>query len=100
MSLLLWAADGDTADANKNHTVTMRMHDGGSFAISVGTYPVKIKIDPAEGKTIGSIMLGDTDITTLLDANGCITLNDPDNAGTAVSADTTITVTYSESTQL
>ena len=70
LSLPLWAADGDTAEANKNHTVTMRMHDGGSFAISVGNEPVRIKIVPAESKTIGAIMLGDNDITSLLDADG------------------------------
>ena len=100
LSLSLRAADSETLRGNTVlYAVTVQMHDGGSFTIQVGTEPVKIKITPDETKTIDSIKLGETDITAMLNADGTITLNAPDNEATAITADTIITVTYSSTAQ-
>lgn len=100
LSLSLRAADSETPEGSAIlYAVTVQMHDGGSFTIKVGTDPVKIKITPDQTKTISSIMLGDTDITALLDADGNITLNAPGNESLTITADTIITVTYSSTEQ-
>lgn len=94
LSQPLMASDSDMG--NNSYAVTVQMHSGGRFTVAVGSDPVKIKIVCAEDRTIGSVMLGDIDITAQLDDDGCLTLNDPDNADTAVTADNAITITYSE----
>lgn len=87
-------ATGSAATAG--YTVTVQMHEGGRFSIAIGSEPVKIKIVCADGKTIGSVMLGEIDLTTQLDDDGCLTLNNPENADTAITSDSIITITYSE----
>lgn len=99
LPLQLIASDSNTTVSYNNHTVTVQMHDGGNFSIAVGSDPVKIRIVCAEGKTIGSVMLGELDITARLDDDGCLTLNNPDNADTAITSDSVITITYSETAQ-
>lgn len=99
LSLPLMATDSDATVSSDSHTVTVQMHDGGTFSIIVGNEPVKIKIVCAEGKTIGSVMLGDVDITAQLDDEGYLILNNPDNADTAVTSDSFITIIYSEPAQ-
>lgn len=96
LSLQLMATDCDATVSGNSHTVTVQMHDGGRFSIAVGSEPVKVKIVCADGKTISSVMLGDIDITAQLDDDGCLTLNNPDNADTAITSDCAITITYSE----
>lgn len=99
LSLPLTATDSDATVSYNSHTVTVQMHDGGRFSIAVGPEPVKIKIVCADGKTIGSVMLGDIDLTAQLDDDNCLTLNNPDNADTAITSDNVITITYSEPSQ-
>lgn len=99
LSLKLMATDSDATFGNNSYTVTVQMHDGGNFSIVVGSDPVKIRIVCAEGKTIGSVMLGELDITARLDDDGCLTLNNPDYADTAITSDCVITITYSEPAQ-
>lgn len=99
LSLPLMATDSDATVSYNSYTVTVQMHDGGRFSIAVGSEPVKIKIVCAEGKTIGSVMLGDIDLTTQLDDDNCLTLNNPDNADTAITSDSFITIIYSEPAQ-
>lgn len=99
LSLPLMASDSDAALSDNSHTVTVRMHQGGIFTITVGSDPVRIKINCAEGKTVSSVMLGEVDITARLDNDGYLTLNNPDNADTAITSDNVITITYSEPAQ-
>lgn len=99
LSLPLMATDSNATVSSDSHTVTVQMHDGGRFSIKVGNEPVKIKIVCAEGKTIGSVMLGDIDLTAQLDDDNCLTLNNPDNADTAITSDSFITIIYSEPAQ-
>lgn len=94
LSSPLFAADSDTTSGTNCYAVTVKMHEGGTFTVNVGSEPVKIKIDCAEGKTISAIKLGETDITSLLNEDGIIIINDPDNEATAITADATITVTF------
>lgn len=99
LSLPLMATDSDATVGYDSHLVTVQMHEGGMFTIAVGSDPVKIKITSAEGKTISSVMLGDIDITPQIDDDGYLTLNNPDNADTAITSDNTIIITYSEPAQ-
>lgn len=99
LPLPLIASDSNTTVSYNNHTVTVQMHDGGNFSIAVGSDPVKIKIVCAEGKTVGSVMLNDIDLTGRLDDDGCLTLNNPDYADTAITSDCVITINYSEPAQ-
>lgn len=99
LSLPWLQARSNDAVPENTYAVTVKMHDGGTFTVAVGSEPVKIKIACAEGKTISAVILGETDITASLDADGCVTLNDPANADTAITADTTITLTCSDSPQ-
>ncbi|MDO5395723.1 MAG: hypothetical protein Q4F07_07145 [Bacteroidales bacterium] len=99
LSLPWLEARSNDAVPENTYAVTVKMHDGGTFTVAVGSEPVKIKIAGAGSKTIGAVMLGDTEITALLDSDGCITLNDADNPGTAITADTTITITFTETPQ-
>lgn len=99
LPLPLIASDSNTTVSYNNHTVTVQMHDGGKFSIAVGSDPVKIKIVCAEGKTVGSVMLNDIDLTAQLDGDGYLTLNNPDNADTAITSDSVITINYSEPAQ-
>lgn len=96
LSLPLMATD---SAATAGYTVTVQMHEGGRFSIAIGSDPVKIKIVCSEGKTISSVMLGNIDLTAQLDDDGILTLNDPNNADTAVTSDNVITITYSEPAQ-
>lgn len=96
LSLPLMATDCDATVSGNSHTVTVQMHEGGRFSIAIGSEPVKIKIVCADGKTIGSVMLGEIDLTTQLDDDGCLTLNNPENTDTAITSDSIITITYSE----
>lgn len=97
MGLPLMATDYDTTVSYSSHTVTVQMHEGGSFTIAIGSEPVKIKIVCTEGKTIGSVMLEGIDLTAQLDDDGCLTLNNPDNADTTITSDSVITITYTKS---
>lgn len=99
LSLPLTATDSDATVSYNSHTVTVQMHDGGRFSIAVGSEPVKIKIVCADGKTIGSVMLGDIDLTAQLDDDSCLTLNNPDNADTAITSDSVILIIYSKPAQ-
>lgn len=99
LSLPLMATDSNATVSSDSHTVTVQMHDGGTFSINVGDEPVKIKIVCTDGKTIGSVMLGDIDLTARLDDEGYLTLNNPDNADTAITSDSFITIIYSEPAQ-
>lgn len=99
LSLPLMATDSNATVSSDSHTVTVQMHDGGTFSINVGDEPVKIKIVCTDGKTIGSVMLGDIDLTARLDDEGYLTLNNPDNADTAITSDSIITIIYSEPAQ-
>lgn len=99
MGLPLMATDHDTTVSNNSHTLTVQMHEGGRFTIMVGSDPVKIRIVCTEGKTIGSVMFEGIDLTALLDDDGCLTLNNPDNSDTVITSDSVITITYSESAQ-